>query len=228
MAALAEVPDPGDSLAGIAREFNRDFTDGEKAGQDELALKIRAGQGLLVARAIVPHGTWTAWVAENFVGSYEEARRCWRVAEMADELPQGITFTAAFDMTRGRLGPWRRYPQEIKDRAAHMYSSGMSFRAIGRELGVDHSRVSDWCVRQWREQRASELEREEREVAIKRAVKKAGAATQELYAMCERQQDVIAQAQREASTREAREALSVAGQHYRKMRDQVVIALGVE
>lgn len=63
---------------------------------------------------------------------------------------------------------------------------------------------------------------------IKRAVRKAGAATAEAWAMAERFQDVIAQAQDETQDSEARAALSRAGEHYRKMRDEIVKALGVQ
>lgn len=49
----------------------------------------------------------------------------------------------------------------------------------------------------------------------------------ELYANCERMQDVLAQARREATSMEARRALAGAEQHYREMRDDVVRALGV-
>lgn len=66
-----------------------------------------------------------------------------------------------------------------------------------------------------------------REQAIKQAVRKAGGAISDLYAMAERMQDVLAYAQREATDREAREALSLAGEHHRKMRDEIVRALGV-
>jgi hypothetical protein len=66
-----------------------------------------------------------------------------------------------------------------------------------------------------------------KEQTISRAVRKAGAATQEAWSMAERFQDVIAQAQRETEDREARAALSRAGEHHRKMRDEIVKALGV-
>jgi hypothetical protein len=59
-------------------------------------------------------------------------------------------------------------------------------------------------------------------------VRKAGAGLAEAYAMAERMQDVIGQAEREAGTREARAALREAGAHYRRMRDEIVRALGVE
>lgn len=71
------------------------------------------------------------------------------------------------------------------------------------------------------------LKRQRQEKAIKQAVRKAGAATAEAWAMAERLQDVLAQAQRETTDNEARRALSLAGEHYRLMRDKIVLALGV-
>jgi hypothetical protein len=72
------------------------------------------------------------------------------------------------------------------------------------------------------------LKEQKRRRATKRAVRKAGAATQEAYAMAERFQDVIAQAQREGDDPERSQALAAAAEHFRKGRDEIVRALGVE
>lgn len=72
------------------------------------------------------------------------------------------------------------------------------------------------------------LNEKEQNQAIKRAVRKAGGAMAELYASTERMQDVLGQAHREATDSEARVALSLAGEHYRAMRDEIVRALGVD
>lgn len=45
--------------------------------------------------------------------------------------------------------------------------------------------------------------------------------------MAERMQDVLGRAHSESTDPEGRRALSVAGEHYRKMRDEIVRALGV-
>lgn len=66
----------------------------------------------------------------------------------------------------------------------------------------------------------------EPERRAKRTVRKAGGAIAEAWAMSERMQDVLGQAHREAEDMDARRALSEAGTHYRRMRDEVVRALG--
>jgi len=37
-----------------------------------------------------------------------------------------------------------RYPQEMREQAVRLYLAGMSFRAIGRRLGVNHQSVINW------------------------------------------------------------------------------------
>lgn len=88
--------------------------------------------------------------------------------------------------------------------------------------------TTSWKNRKARQRAAGEaLKLVERDQAIKRAVRKHGGARAEAYAMAERMQDVLAQAQRETEDRDARRALSEAGVHYRRMRDEIVRALGV-
>jgi hypothetical protein len=58
--------------------------------------------------------------------------------------------------------------------------------------------------------------------AVSQAARKAGGAKAELYAMGERFQDVLGQVHREATDPEERAALSLAGEYYRKMRDEIV------
>lgn len=86
-------------------------------------------------------------------------------------------------------------------------------------------RQAEWARR--RREAEAALAREHERRQIKRALRSAGKALSEAYAAAERMQDVIAQAHREASDREVRRALSVAGEHHRKMRDEIVRALGV-
>jgi transposase-like protein len=37
-----------------------------------------------------------------------------------------------------------RYPAEMREQAVRLYLAGMSFRAIGRRLGVNHQTVINW------------------------------------------------------------------------------------
>jgi transposase-like protein len=36
------------------------------------------------------------------------------------------------------------YPDDIRRKAVMLYQSGMSFRAIGRTLGINHQTVANW------------------------------------------------------------------------------------
>ena len=65
-----------------------------------------------------------------------------------------------------------------------------------------------------------------RERSRRRVVRTAGAAEAEAYNMAERFQDVIAQAQHESPDPARRAALARAAETSRKLRDEIVVALG--
>jgi predicted transcriptional regulator len=112
----------------------------------------------------------------------------------------------------------------------------MSRRAIAEALGVSHSAVKRWCnpeknadyERRRRDRIRRAKQAEERRIAKARlAARNASKPLAQTNAMAEKMQDVLGQAHAEATDSEARRALAVAGEHYRKMRDEIVRALGV-
>jgi transcriptional regulator with XRE-family HTH domain len=104
---------------------------------------------------------------------------------------------------------------------------GVSPGTVWRWANPEAAREQDKRNQQ-RQSERRKREREERRAAdIRRALRKVGAAEQELYAMSERMQDVMGKAHGEATGREKREHYALAGAHYRKMRDEIVRALGV-
>lgn len=86
-------------------------------------------------------------------------------------------------------------------------------------------RQAEWA-RKRRETEAA-LARDRERTKIRRALRTASKPLADAYAMAERMQDVLGQAHREATDRQAREHLARAGQHYRAMRDEIVHALGI-
>lgn len=221
-----------------------------EAGRSMLDHAIRAGDALLQARVQCDDGGWLDWLNANFAGGVPTAQSYMRIANYADIVKAaGIdTITDARAYLRGLSGPHeaqrgrhKKFSEEIVAEARRLRESGVVYAEIGRLLGVSPSTVRAWCDpslgEKWRRQvtehqrrrraRLKEEREREHEKEVRRAARRAGHAIAEAYALAERMQDVIGRAHSEASDHEARAALSRAGEHYRKMRDEVVRALGV-
>lgn len=210
----------------------------EPALRGALPHALAAGEALLEARGQIPTGSWQRWLRENFDGSLAAASRYIRIAAYKDLISDANGVKSALEMLKGlpdatpRAGAPRLYGDDIRDAALHaLQVEQMTLNEVADTYGVSLSTLWTWAHpddaaairRRWHAKR----KKREREAQIKQAVRKAGAALAEAYAMAERMQDVIAQAEQEATSRETRAALLEAGEHYRKMRDEIVRALGV-
>lgn len=252
--AVSEVLEPGQrSLRELADEANREHALVLEAGASMLEHAIRAGAALNAAKERVADGEWVQWLADNFADrSPASANSYMRLSRYEHEVrASGVggvraaaQYLVAIGAPHNRLGR-PRHPTWMREEAVRLREEGATLRKVASELGVSHQMVLAWTdperVRRHaamsrartRERRAAEsaaaraLKEQERQQAIKRAVRKAGAAEQELYAMGERMQDVMGQAHREATDPEKRRHYALAGEHYRKMRDEIVRALGV-
>ncbi len=240
-----------DELGDVARR-EHGFASSEEehaitAANSSLTHAVASGKALLEARSrCVVKGEWKAWIERNFP-SEPVAYRYMHLANNPDLVAECRTVDGARRAIRARgdslpalpAMPLRHAEAEF---ASDLHAEGRTYKEIAEICDVNYSRAWELVnherkkeLRRKREQRdqtkkrehAREGKRRKREEAVKRAVKKAGAATQEAYALVERLQDVLAQAQREATDPEARESLDLAGQHHRRTRDQVVRSLGV-
>lgn len=238
--AGTEVLEPGEKTLGeLAEIANHENAMAIAAGHRMFDHAVNAGLALTAAKAQLPHGEWMPWVEANLEIALATASRYMRFAAYQDEIREAMV-----DPTiRGAERFLRGLPRadHCADDARLLSEAGVTQEAIAAQLGVSRTTVQCWLnpafERRYKDQArrkahrrrmaAQTLRERERERAIKRAVRKAGTATQEAWTMAERFQDVLAQAQRETEDREAREALSKAGEHYRKMRDEIVRALGV-
>jgi transposase len=237
------------TLAELAASINADVAEVQAATNTALQRAFAAGNKLLEAKSRVPFGEWVDWCEANLTFHPSMARTCMRLArcetairaqgiERLNHAVRHLPEVTGHDEHRGRPAP----PEWLKGAARDMRAQGLSYRVIAEELGVSPATATRWAdpkkEKRYREITAASgakrkaaaraLEREQREKAIKQAVRKSGAALSEAYAMAERMQDVIAQAHRESNDPEVREALSMAGTHHRRMRDQIVLALGVQ
>lgn len=203
---------------------------------------VAAGSALLTIQARVPEGEWCRWVRETLPFSETTANDYIRAAHFSEYLAEhGIrTLEDARTILRGKRRhehrPGRLGMPDVAEEARRLAADGVTTMEIARRLGVAKSSVYWWTRPDAREaynRRRSEaneaLRRQadrDKAAAVRRAVRKVGGARAEAYAMAERMQDVLGQAHREAEDSEARAALSLAGEHYRKMRDEIVRALG--
>lgn len=253
MNAAVEVLGPDQrTLEELAATINREHAQVQEAVKDAVRHAVIAGEALLQVREQFPGVGWTGWAAENVDLTDWTIKTYIRLARYKDivlNTPEISTITQARSLIAGLPPAVPRltgndglgYGPEIKAQAKALRSDGLTFEAIAETLGIGITAVRDWTQPGYQEARRSREERRkkrrrqerralaetEREEAIKTAVRKAGGAKAEAYAMAERFQDVIAQAHREAANREERQALSRAGEYHRKMRDEIVRALGV-
>lgn len=230
-------------LAAIANSEHRAASESARA---TLEHAFRAGTALIEAKRRCD-GEWLEWLAEHFDGGARTAYSYERLATHRDMLSAagivGVCEGMAFLSARGLGVPSpRAHTDERREQARLLARDGLTESEISRELGLAISSVRymvnpsarakrlayEARNRKVRSAERRALREQQREQAIRAAVRKAGSATKEAWAMAERMQDVLAQAQREIDDREAKRALSEAGVHYRKMRDEIVRALGVE
>jgi len=237
-----EVVEPEPTLAELSAAANREHRAGQRAAATAIDHAIAAGDALRQAQARVGSGEWAAWMSQHFDGSSTTANCYMRLAAYREHLPKArMTIREAHaslgDLPAVGLMEWSKTPDARKKEARRLRGEGMKIAEIAFLMDASTSAVSRWVdPDETRKRRARSakaradrrLARERRrDGATHRAVRKSGAATAEAWAMAERLQDVLAQAHRETQDREARAALSRAGEHYRKMRDEIVAAVGV-
>ncbi len=87
-------------LSALAGAINAEHRACETAFRAGLAHAVRAGELLMEARALCPHGTWLPWVRENFEGSERLAQGYMQVArelpKLAAEDPQRVADLMSF------------------------------------------------------------------------------------------------------------------------------------
>lgn len=235
----------GPSLDERARRIAGYHTEAEshRAAFEENA--IRAGEELIEAQeqldADPGSGLWGRWLDENFPGTRNQAYDYMRRAREFQDAEITVGVRKWCENAKRSHEAYRARNLEEHNRGILRESAlnlrqgvGLTYEEIAEELGV--SRGQAYRLVEGARRNEEEREARKRSAAavraaetrkVRKAVKKAGVATAELYAMAERMQDVLAQAHDETSDPEARRALDLAGQHYRKMRDEIVRALAV-
>lgn len=252
MSAEVEVLAVGErTLSELAEEANNEHALAIQGARTTVEHAIRAGEALIAARRLCAHGEWLPWVDHNFSATQETASCYMRLAvyrEIVLDLGHASVKEAQIYL-RG-LPPVTRkgsnvgdggHGEPLREEARALFAAGATKAEISRVLGVDSNVIKYWVDPEYAERqrqanhersqtrRARAAEERERRLQAKSraAARKAGGAIAEAYSMAERMQDVIGRAQREATDSSAKLHLSQAGTHYRKMRDEIVRALGV-
>lgn len=230
------------SLVELATEINHGHEATQKAALMTVQRAVEVGEALIQVRGRVKANGWRKWVEGNLTFSYSVAATYIRLARFKEiVLAEGVTSIGQAQKLLADLPPAHPIggrptviPDEIRSAMVQLREDGMSYRAIADALGVSDSTVRkemdrEGYNRRMREnaQRRTRERQEVRLAAERRAAKRASKPLADAYAMAEKMQDVLGQAHAEAPDSEARRALAVAGEHYRKMRDEIVRALGV-
>lgn len=231
------------SVEDLLALVNREHALVLQAARGVLTHAIAAGGALLALKERVPYGEWKQWTSENVQFSTSTAYDYMRAAHFAEtltangiaDLDEALMFLRGRRRVTGKPGRLG-LPSDLRAEAQRLADIGMARAHICDQLGVSKSTLYKWLhpeangryKRALREQsRDARMYREQqREDALRRTVKKQGGAMAELYAMAERMQDVVARAHDEATDKDARRELALAGQNYRVMRDHIVRALG--
>jgi hypothetical protein len=231
--ALAEP-----TLSVLADKAQREHGLALQAGESMLLHAIQSGEALLSAQRQVEDGSWGLWLKENFPASDRTAKLYMRLARGRDVvLASGVKNLTAAEQLVPALSPGlhRQRPnvEQEEAEARELRRGGASFQAIADHFGIAHQTAQAWVLPDFRDRRNRRLKEERRLAreakegkAAKRVVRKAGAALSELYANCERMQDVLAQARHEVDDPDASRSLAAAEKHYREMRDAVTRAVG--
>jgi hypothetical protein len=83
------MPELEKSLGKLAEQINNEHRACEEAVNSALAHAINAGELLSEAKKGLPHGSWAAWLAENFEGSGRTAQAYMRLYRRRDEIRNG-------------------------------------------------------------------------------------------------------------------------------------------
>lgn len=229
---------PAGNLSDLAETAVREHGLALQAGESMLLHAVRAGEALLEARNQVADGEWGKWLEGNFPASDRTAKQYMRIARGKELVltSEAKTLTAAERLVPALSpGLHRQRPnvEAEEEEAREMYKGGATFNAIADHFGIAHMTAKSWVIPGFRAERNKRLRDERRVVrevksrrATRAALRRAGAAMSELYASCERLQDVFGQARDEVGDPAARQRLAAAEHHYRQMRDEVVRALG--
>jgi hypothetical protein len=243
---LVVLDKPERTLDELATAISQTLLVISQAFEDMREGFIDLGNALLEAREQCEWGAWMDW-ASGLGLSLQNANMAVRCAVHADVLREsGSTIRSLWKAQQVLAGLPETRPSRPKDPTMHeqlryLRDEGLSISEIADTAGVSDTtvrkvvdpeynrRVNESNRRREAERRMLRHEAEQRRQrnAARSVARKAGGARTEAYAMGERFQDVIAQAQREEDDREAREAWSRAGELSRKLRDEIVHALAL-
>lgn len=241
------IVDAGPTLSELAARANRahqsvaaELERVQSAASAGVKAALEAGEALLLAQERVPMGEWSAWLTENFTGSYASAQQYMRLAHYCDALPEAdsTSIPAALRVLRNlpsRLEFPQRYPDEVRGTALKLLESGAPQAEVSELLGVPVPTVRMWQnptpvkeskarqrQRAWRRKREREaLERQERDAKVR----KLKGPLAESYSLARRMAQALDQAYMETPDRDTMLAIKSALSRVYEAEDAIVRAL---
>jgi Protein of unknown function (DUF3102) len=135
------------ALDTIASEIRQDIEAADKHWQSAVHHAIRAGEGLIEAKATLRHGQWLPWLEENFPGfSARSAQNYMRLARNRNavaDLPTIREAVATLAAPRENVDHLERARDYIAKGDEEFRKAGIEFRATGLKLPDDLS-FEDW------------------------------------------------------------------------------------
>lgn len=227
MSAL-QVGDIEPTLDQLAATANTEHEAALAAGHAMLLHALAAGEALLAIKSQLRYGEWSAWQDGNLRLSRQDVQLYCRLATHRQVvLDSGVQNRAAAEHLLRFLPMTEKPGNELREEARRLIEQGSTQRQAAALLGVSHSMVAHAVnpalyarklayMRERSRRRAEErraLQQAQRQEAIKKALVKAGEATNEAHRLAIRLNDVL--------------AINDAHAHRDKMMDALVRALGV-
>jgi hypothetical protein len=212
---------PERSLDALVETVNREHRLAVQAGMSMVGHAMAAGDALLAAKRLMPHGQWGPWLVERFPDKHPKTLRFYmRLAKYRDQVEAANppTIAAAHQLLAGEAV--RPYEDAAKAEARRMRrEDGATYVQISAMLGVSYESVREWCDPRRAESRRRRRNAETRAArrALHRsrreqAARSAGGAIAEAYASLRRTLQAVEAAGQQEGDREAKAALVLAQQ----------------
>lgn len=176
---VLRAPSRVDTLAATIRE---EQALAREAGVSMIEHAIRAGEGLIEAKRLVPRGEWEQWILDQFPDqNFRSVRGYMRLARHQEEVRQlqPANLNQAFLLLKDRKN--LTYDPDLKEEVERLWATGefSSCRSLAAHLGTNYYSVWRWlnpekAARQRARARAQSkagrrlLQRKEREAAVTR------------------------------------------------------------
>lgn len=229
---IAEGVDVMPTLDELVKTINREHDAVMDAAQSVVAHAILAGEALIQAKALVPHGQWEAWTGQQFPDRHGKTLRLYmRLARNADAIREANpkTITAAQRLIVGES--FIAGNDELRAEARRLKREGLSVNEICAKLGRSKPTIYAWLDPKEAEKRRRRKKQESRRArrALHRqerdaAARKAGGSISHGYANVRKALEALTEAQLTEADTEAKSEIAHAIERLHLAEDHIVRA----